>query len=509
MTVSIQTTLSLMPSGVMGQTLSWDQISAYLREQYDTDREKQREARHRLRDELYMDGGIAAMEVLIDLVFTDPTVREMRKRWVRHARFNNAIKRIVNELSSVYSEPAIREVGAESENKRYQELQDRCQQHEQFIRLNRMLNLHRALLVGFRVRELASGEREPVIDMATPSIVRAVIHPNDSTQVIGWLIRVAHRNIHTNDADRIPSWVLWTDHEKARLNESLHIIGTPEPHGFERCPWVAVTRGPSIPGFWPGDEGEDLVAAQIAIWFANICMLKETKSATNQTILSGDLTSMARHQAMDTETPIEAPEGVGVSTVDMSMDVSTFGATADHILEHAANNYGMSLSLIKHQSATSADSRELMRVPLRELRREQQVPLRSFEKRFVEVQRMVLEKDLPELAFSTEGWSIDFGESQTPLSERESADLYEKQKALGLTNPVDFILEKNPDLSERAAKALLKRNVDLSLELEEMRRPLYALNGALGAPGQKLGQNESPDDDEADDETTPLQEMAS
>lgn len=481
MTVSIRETLSIMPSGVMGQILSWDQVSKHLREQYDTQQEKLREARHRLRDELYADGGVAAMEQLLDLVFVDPAVREMRKRWVKFARFNNAIKRIINELSTVYSEPAIREVESEAETKKYKDVQERCQQAEQFVRVNRLLNLHRALLVGFRVRELASGEREPVIDIATPSIVRAVIHPNDSTQVIGWLIRVAHRNIHQSDVDRVPSWVLWTDHEKARLTESLHIIGEPEPHGFERNPWVAVTRGPSIPGFWPGEEGEDLVAAQIAIWFANICMLKETKSATNQTVLSGDTTAMARGQAMDSEVPIEAPEGVGVSTVDMSMDVSMFGQMADHVLEHAGNNYGMSLALLKHQGVQSAEAREIMRVPIRELRREQQIPLRGFERRFVEVQRMVLERDMPELAFSTEGWSIDFGESQTPLTERESVELYEKQKSLGLTNPVDFLLEKNPDLTEEMVIELLERNVQLSLELERLRRPLYALNGGLGA----------------------------
>jgi hypothetical protein len=508
-TVSIRSTLSLLPSGAMGQELSWDQVSRHLRDHYDTEAEKNREARHRLRDQLYADGGIEAMSALIDLVFVDPTVRELRKRWVKVSRFNNAMKRIVNELSSVYAEPAIREVDDEGENEKYRAVQEQCRQDEVFVRLNRMLNLHRWLLAGFRVRELASGEREPVIDLASPSIARAVIHPNDSTQVIGWLIRVAHRNYHSNsETDRVPSWVLWTDHEKAKLNDSLFIIGEPEPHGFKRNPWVPVTRGPMVPGFYPGDEGEDLVAAQMSIWFANICMLKETKSATNQTVLSGDLGAMSRNQAMDTETPIEAPDGVGVSTVDMSMDVSMFGRTADHILEHAANNYGMSLSLIKHQSATSAASRELMRVPLRELRREQQVPLRAFEKRFAEVQSMVLARDLPELAFKTAGWSIDFGESQTPLSSQEASLQFEKDRQLGLTNTVDFILEKNPDLTEEAAIEWLERNVKLEVLRNRLMRPLQAINGSMG---QSLDEARTPGQNGAAAvaENQTIQEMAS
>lgn len=509
MSVSILKTLATLPSGeVYTDDLSVEQLGEYLRDYYDTQAEKDREARHRLRDELYCDGGVVAMAQLIDLIFVDREVADMRKRWIKHARFNNAIKRIVNELSSVYSEPAVREVEGDEDNRRYQEVQRRCRQAEQFIRVNRMLNLHRAVLVGFRVRKLANGELEPVIDIATPSIVRAVMHPNDATQVVGWLIRVAHRNLHTTENDRRPSWVLETDYERAYLDETLHILGAPKPHGLDRCRWVPITRGPAMPGFWPGEEGEDLVAAQIAIWFANICMLKETKSATNQTVLSGDLTSMARGQAMDTETPIEAPEGVGVSTVDMSMDVKMFGATADHILEHAANNYGMSLSLIKHQSATSADSRELMRVPLRELRREQQVPLRAFEQQFVEVQAMVLRKDLPELAFKTDGWTIDFGEAQTPLSERETADLFEKQRQLGLTNTVDFLIEKNPDLTEEQALELLRRNVEMELERNRLMRPLVAINGALG---QRLDEARPPEQNGAAavDEKPPIQELAS
>ncbi len=429
-----------------------------------------------------MDGGLATMEALLGEIFADPDVREARKKWLKWARFNNAIKRVINELSTVYSEPAQREVGAEGDNEKYQQVQELSRQPEQFIRINRLLNLHRALLVGFRVRELPNGDREPVIDIATPSIVRAVIHPNDPTQVVGWLIRVGHANFHHSDVDRVPSWVLETDHERVLFNDTGGMIGQPTPHGFARSRWVSITRGPVMPGFWPGEEGEDLVAAQVAIWFANVCMLKETKSATNQTIYAGDVTGMARGQASDSEMPINAPDGVSVSTVDMSMDVGMFGRTADHILEGVANNYGMSAALIKHQGVQSAEARELMRVPIRELRREQQVPFRMFEKQFVEVQRMVLERDMPELAFSTDGWRVDFGEAQTPLTEREQLDLFEKQRQMGVANTVDFIRERNPDLNEDQAIEWMERNVAVEVIRNRLMRPLYAMNGALGQP---------------------------
>src|SRR5688572_10746254 len=108
MTVSILTTLATMPTGTVESALDVNELAQYLSDHLGADAEKQRNAAHALRDTLFRDGGVEFMKGVIDDVYSDPDVKELRKKWVRWSRFNNAIKRIVRELSTLYIEPALR-----------------------------------------------------------------------------------------------------------------------------------------------------------------------------------------------------------------------------------------------------------------------------------------------------------------------------------------------------------------------------------------------------------------
>lgn len=506
--VSILDVLATLPTGERGPALTLEELGRYIGRHYANEDEKQRNDRHCFRDELYRDGGTERMNAFVTNIFTDPLVRDLRLKWVKYARFNNVTKRIVNELSTVYSEPAHRVVGVakapeidtdddgkpepleieppDPNNDKYQRVLDAVRMDERMVEVNRLLNLHRALLVGFRVRENADGTREPVIDIATPANVRAVMHPNDATVVAGWLIRVEYRSARTL-IDQ-PAWVLWTDYESVFLRDDFSIIGDSyKEHTFGVCPWVPVTLGPPGPGFWPGNEGEDLVAAHVTIWFNNILLLKESKSATKQTIISGDGTSMARGQAADTETPIELADGQNATTVDMSMDLALFRDTNQHVLYNTAHNYGMSPAIVDHQGVQSAEARELQRLPLREIRRQQQVPLRRFEQSFAIVMSKVLAVDLPELSFIPDNWRIEFAESETPLDPVTEHTLFLQRRQAGLTSTVEFVQQKRPGLTDEDALALIQQNVTYETERVRMMKEFMAMSGALGANAQGDG----------------------
>jgi len=497
-TVSIFEILATLPSGLIGSPLDGDDLARYLREEVGTDLEKQRNARHILRDELYRDGGVEHMKGVIDQVFTDPDVRRLRKDWIRYARFSNPLRRVVNELSTVYSEPARRSVAASDDA--YQSVLDAVRVDEVMFQIGRMLNLHRSLLVGFRVKQRAGGELVPSIDVATPGHVRAVLHPNDASEVVGWLVEASYRPArHQLD---VPAWTLWSDHERAHLRADFSPIpGSHVEHGLGVCPWVPVTLGPPGAGFWPGEEGEDLVAAHISIWLSGVFLLKESKSATKQSVIQGDTTSAARGQAADSEVPIEIGDGTAISTVDMSMDLDMFRKTSDHILEHVAQNYGMSASLINHEGVQSAEARELMRVPLRELRLQQQVPLRRFEERLAKVMAAVLRADMPAMAFSPDGWRIEFGEAQTPLSGNEAMDVFLKERTAGTTNTIAFIQRRRPGMTAPEAEAEMLSNIAVETKRVQAMRELMSLSGALGSSAPDAQADE--DEDESQDSTAP------
>lgn len=497
MTTSILDILATMPSGAPGERLTFEDLGKYLATYVGGDHDKNRNARHALRDELYRDGGVQYMKTVIGRVFKDPDVVRLRQEWVEFARFNNPLKRIVNEVSTVYAEPATRTVPDGQD--RYDALMKRVSLDEQMTQVGRMLNLHRALLVGFRVRENVDGTREPVLDIATPAVVRAVLHPNDAKLVVGWLIRCETRPARKGSVD-VPAWTLWSDHERVQLRDSfMPIADSYVEHKLGVCPWVPVTLGPPTAGFWPGEEGEDLVAAHVAIWLTNVLLLKETKSATKLPIMQGDGTRTARGQMMDSEGMLEVSDGQSATTLDLGMDTGPFRETADHILEHAAHNYGMNAALVNHQGVQSAEARDLMRIPLREIRKQQQVPLRRFELRLMAIIAAIVKVDLPESTFTGEGGRVEFGEAQTPLSAKEEHALFVELRAAGLTNTVDHLIAQRPGLSETEAQAIIDRNIALETIRNEQMRPLMQISGSMGAKTPDGNEGATSEDEPAPD----------
>lgn len=480
MTVSILETLATTPSGDVGSRLSLDELGKYLRDHCDTIEERQRCARHCLRDEIYRDGGVAHMHNVIDDVFSDPDVRRLRKAWVQHTRFTNPLKRVVNELATVYEEPATRFVDGAENNARYRQLLDDIGMDERMFHVSQLLNLHRAMLVRFRVRTLPDSAREPVLDWATPATTRVVLHPNDSTLPIGWLIRTSVRSARPDPLER-PAWTLWTDHERVFLRDDFSVIESSYlEHKLGISPWIAVTLSPPGPGYWPGDEGEDLVAAAVSTWLSHVLLMKEQKSATKQETITGDGSTTARGQAADSEISRELSDGQSVSVTDMSMDLSMFRDTADHVTEHLAQNYGMSGAVITHQGVQSGEARELMRVPLHQLRIRQQTPLRRLERQLVVVKVAVLRADLPDRLFDPVGWGMQFGEPHTPLSRSEEIDLLVKERAAGTDSTIRYLMRRRRCTRDQAVE-YMRENFDDEELRNEMIRPIAAMGGSTAA----------------------------
>lgn len=482
MTVSILSSLAMLPDGAQATPLNLEELGRHLRDTLKTDGEKARNERHALRDRLYRDGGDKDMEAVVNAYFEDEKVKEKRRAVIPHAKFSNDLKHIVGMLSTVYAEPARRYVAGEADQKKLDELVKSLCLDEQMDVVNQMLNLHRALIVGPRIRVNADQTREMVLDIVTPSGARAVVNPLDATQVIGWLVKIDMPMVR-NPWGKVPAWVLWTDHERVYTDDDFNPIPqTYKEHGLGMSRWVPLSySAAAIPGFWPGEEGEDLVAARMAIWLASILMVKETKSNTKQPIISGDATTMAREQAADSDIPIEAPEGVSVTTIDVGTDPAVFITAADHILERCGNNYGLSRSAMRHDMQ-SADAREAMMEPVRERRRKQTKIMRRFESRLAVVMARVAEVDAPDLAFNPEGFKINFGEPKVVMTEMERVTLYETRKRLGLTNPVEFRMSEDPDLTEEDAWDELADNAIANAKHQVMLRPLAEVTGSAGVP---------------------------
>lgn len=484
MTVSIFQALAMLPDGAPGIPIAVEEMGHVLRAQVDTEAERQRNSRHALRDELYRDGGDAFMTSFLAEVFDDPLVLRKRRALVPFTKFSNSLKRIVGEMSTVYAEPAKRTVGGSEDNQaRYAAVVEELVLDEQMDVVNQLLNLHRALFIGPRVRVNADGTSEVVLDIATPAQARVVVSPVDRTKILGVLIRVDMPMVRSPWQQR-PAWQLWTDHETMFLDDRFNVVdGTIVEHGIGVNRWIPISySAATLPGFWPGEDGQDLVAARMTEWLADVLMVKETKSNKKVPIVSGDATEMARNQAADSEVPIQAPEGVSVTTVDMGTDPAPFIATSDHALQRTGSNHGLSMGALTHQGVQSAEARELMLAPVRERRRKQIKIFRRVERALAVVLSAVLRRYDPARAFDVEGWKIDFGETQVTMSKRERLEIFERERAAGLTSTLRFKLAENPDLSPDEAMAEMIDDIGNETLRNVLMRPLQQISGSMAAP---------------------------
>lgn len=482
--VSILQTLGILPSGQPGPTLALDELGHYLAKHCNDEASKERERRHILRDALVRDGGRQRINTLLEQTFTDKDVRAFRERWVDLTRFSNPSKRISNQLSTIYAEPAEREIdGTDEEKARFAAAYDALNVDEELLEASRMLNLHRAIVLGVRVRVLPDGTREPVLECNTPSTARPVLHPNDAKLVIGWLIRQSHRPARaTENQASTPTWTLWTDFERVSLREDFSPIGgTYVEHKFGVCPYFGVALGASRPGFFAGEDGEDITSAHLMTWFSHVLLAKEEKSATKVAAVTGDGTTTARGQGLDTEIPSELPEGSSMTVHDLSMNLEMFQKVADHVLTHVGLNHEIPPALLTHQGTQSAEARDLLRLPMKQLRKQQAIPWRRAEHRLAVRFAAVLKVDLPALWFDPKTFRVRFVESETPLDPVKEHELFEKRRASGHDNSLDHMRRLRPGITEEQAAELVQRNIKIEVERNKDMRPLQAISGSLGA----------------------------
>jgi hypothetical protein len=461
----------------MGEPVSWTHVGEHLRDHYiRNSKDQSRRAEAVKRDQYYEGGGDEYIKRFIYLAFEDELTRKLRADLVGHAKWNNVIKRVTRELATVYSKPATRKVGDGDEL--YKEFQEVVGMDSVMRELDRRLVYQDDVWVQYRVQKDTG---KPVVDVISPSMFWPVCHPNDRTQMIAVVIDQTPQRVNR----ATPCFRVWTAEETFMLDSECRVIvATFESNPLGRIPGVLASMRPaSTKGQILTDSpAADLVAAHEAIWFQNILLMKESKSANRQAYLSGDTTRATFGQSADTEREVVLPEGVAVTVVDRGMDLTQFRENADHIVERAAANYGLPPSLIHQKESSSGAEAHARRLPLRELREERVPVLRAVERELAQIQSLVNANDLPEYAFKTEGWGIDFGEVQQPMTEAEMDAVFEKRRQLGLTNTISEIMDRNPDLrSPEEAWGVLDTNIQAeTLRIAKMKEML-AMSGSMGA----------------------------
>ena len=471
-------TLAELPDGQRASGMTWDVVARYIRTNYThNDTEKQRRAKAARRHRFYMSGGDQDMAVFIRSVIEDKTVKRKRLEFIEHAKFNNIMRRVVHEMATVYALPALRTVKNGNDN--YQALLRDVRMDEVMHRANRLAILHRNVAIGPRIRNVG-GRIEPVLDVVTPDKFFAVHHPNDPLSLVALVFDVDSKPI--DKSVTAPAYVVWSDTEWLYMDGAGNRLSEPVAHGYGFLPWLLFSIEPASASLLDTTTGDDLEAAHRTTWFINILLIKEAKSYTVQHVIQGDASRITREQAADSDVPIEVGEGASITTIDNKMDLGTFITTARSIYETAAANYGLPPSILSHAGTQSADARELMRVPLREIRLQQQIPFRIAERVLVEMMAAVIGSKVAEYAYDPSGFAVDFADPQTPLGTKESLEVFKQERELGLTSTIAEVMRRNPDIDRTTAIQNMERwNEDeterIRMGVEKMRLQGAAASG--------------------------------
>jgi hypothetical protein len=473
-TRSIREIITDSVAGPTGAAANWDDVSNWLAKTAFAESERNERALAQRRQEFFQGKGDRFVVEVVSKVFHDPEVRDRRDVWVPIAKDNNVWKRIVQEKATVYNVPAIRRLGNDADQAKFDELARRCRLNSMAKRWNQWGALQNTLAVGFRVRTRYQGEKKPerktpIVDVVSRSSFFAVAHPFDATECIAIGIRISTARPEDTGPEQPELWEVWTDHERFYCDGTGAIAKeTVWDHEWERMPWLLYSPEPPAGALIDHDTGSETDAAHVAVWFEKVCELKESASATK--MLSAD-----------TGIAVELKDGTSAFGIDMSVPLEMFRNSANGTFETTAANHGIAPNVLKHQGVQSAQARELMRAPLKELRREQEDYLRGFEREFVEIVAMVVARDLTELSFSTDEWSTDFQERATALDPKTEDEVFEGRRRLGLTSTVKEIMKRNPDLSREQAENVLQENIEDEYARNSLMRPLQRISGSMGA----------------------------
>lgn len=480
---TLRETLGTMPLGQV-HALTVDQMTSFLRDKYHptTRDEADRRIRAKMRRDIFRDEGQPHFEAMVDELFKNQKVRDLRRQFVPYALFNNVTKRIVREISTVYSEPATRTI--RNANERYQVFQRTVRMDRVLRSVNRYANLLNNVLVYPDINALGV----PKLRVVTPDRFVAVSHPNDPTLPVAYVIDQFPGGVEVQETQ--PHYLVMSDHEFFKLDRNWRFVeDTHVEHGLGRLPAILFSREELDDRILDNASGADIISAHKAVALLNVLMLKAQKSGTRMPYATGDTSRVANDQPMDEENIVQLGEGVALSTLDLGADPENYINAGRSVIKQVAANHGIPESVFDlSYQATSGFEIELKRTGLREIRRDQLLDYRPLERDLAELWAAVLTKAQHPSAYDPAGWGVNFGEVETPQDPSARLAYWKEMEGMDLANKVEMYMHQNPEASEAEAKAAIEFNA--RYRIAHMQR-WQAANGSLFGP---VGSANSPTD---------------
>lgn len=480
--------------------------------------ERARQAEAEARQDAYHDDYRDVLSARITETFSGANAEELVKVL---DTTNNPLKRIVNEVSVLYTKRPSRKLdGAPGSTALYRQILKRAGDGVVMPRLNRMCNLHNTVLLYVR----------PAYDSLTLRLILpqdATVWPDPDDPTMPLCVEFRECDPAAPNAkpvyhqfDRRPGSAGYRKYD-ANGNEDKSAALPPQYFDGDRplIPIVAFHREFPDYSFWDSTSGDDLyeLTIMVGMWETWINHLIRTDSF-RQKYATGEV---------DVSTPQEGgPTGmlsfrplqggsVSVGEFSSQADWNGLGAQIKRKLENVLNNVG----LVLPDTRTSGDPTSGFALVVRSqgLIKIQKAQIPSYERSEETLYRVTsavwnfetknsafpnIEGDeLPPFSAADPVVAYADVESMQTVEERNAAiDLAEKEIRLGVSSPITVYMGMHPEATEEEARAAIEKNKADTDALKPEPKPMPA---PFGQP--RISPDEPPQDmmDQADGDAPP------
>ncbi len=465
---SLNAILGTFPNGHI-EKLTDDELTKFLRERYRTSADQCRRDVARKRLDLYKDRGLRHFTEAVDGIYTNAQNRKWHRKFIELAQYQNLTKRLTNETAAVYSDRATRTVKQPGD--KYKVFAESVRLDRTMRKANRWTNLLNNCLIWPDVRD----DGVAVTRVVTTDKFSAVSHPNDPTRAVAYIVDQFPQGFRSRDSD--PHHLVMTAAEYIWLDKEWRFV-TRKPHTLGELPALLLSRDDVDDALLEHSPGNDVTTAHITLALLNAMLFKHQKSGTKMAIATGDTSGMARGQAMDEETVLEAPEGVAFQSLDLGANPKSYIDVARSVIKQISANYGIPESVFDlSYQATSGFEIELKRSALLQMRADQILDYRPAEGHLARLWSKVLTEAKHPSRFSADGFGIKFGDTDSPSSPTDKLAYWEALEKMGLANRVEMYLEMNPEATEEDAVLAIQNN--LQMRIDRMRQFQSANGGGL------------------------------
>ena len=472
--------------------------------------ERQRESE--ARQDAYEDDYRDALKARISETFDNPANVEALCKVLDTT--NNPLKRIVNEVSVLYTKRPARKLADPSATQLYRQILKRAGDGVTMPRLNRMVNLHNTVLVYVRPAHDSLAMR-----LVLPQDCTVWPDANDPTMPLCVEFREcdpAAPNAKPRywQFDRRPGSEGIREYDSQGKKISERGLPYRDEHDRALIPFVAFHRE-ARETFWDSTSGDDLyeLTIMVGMWETWINHLIRTDS-TRQKWASGVIdTSGGNDGGPNTVLPLRSPDGTPVNVGEFSSqaDWDGLGAQIKRKLENVLNNVG----LVLPDTRTSGDPTSGFALVVRSqgLIKIQKAQIPSYERSEEAMYRVV--SAVHNFEITNSAFPKITGEALPPMSEAnpevlfaevENASTVEERAAeiandkeliaLGLASPVTVFMRYFPEATEEEARASIAKNLAETEALKPKRPEPPPM--VPGQPQQRISDDEPSDEAEED-----------